>query len=244
MPGHGPVDENQIAEFVLEHLVWGRKNPPRLCFQSHGENAIRLLRAVADANEYEETSSQFCLYVVGAGLSKCLTRIRNGQFLKFFKQDFSTVVRTSDCPIIPIDNWQRFERWCCELFPNAPSLDFSIVKSAPTGAVVMSTSHARLIHTAMKQSLGSLEGWINETKQTNSSKSFTSAVYAQLSLASFLARAGKQVLMPYLSTVISVATTNYANKVVWINLMLSWRLMMTARMILKLKISLCPRIGK
>lgn len=97
-------------------------------------------------------------------------------------------------------------------FPNAPDLDFPFSGSAPTGAIVMSTNHARVIHTAMKQSLGSLEGWINETKQTNSTKSFTSAVCAQLCLASFLAGAGKQVLMPYLSTVISEAITNHAKQ--------------------------------
>ncbi len=119
-------------------------------------------------------------------------------FSSFSKKDFSNVVRTSDCPMIPIDKWQRFERWWCELFPNAPdlSVDFPFSGSAPTGAIVMSTNHARVIHTAVKQSLGSLEGWIYETKQTNSPKSFTSAVYAQLCLASFLAGARKQVLMP------------------------------------------------
>lgn len=213
MPGSGPVEENQIAEFVLEHLVWDGKKVPRLCFQSHGENAIRLLRAVADAKEYEEARrSQFCLYVVGAGLPKCLTRIRNSQFLEFFKKDFSNVARTSDCPMIPIDKWQRFERWWCELFPNAPDLDLPFSGSAPTGAILMSINHARVIHNAMKQSLGSLEGWINEIKQANSIKSFTSAVYAQLCLASFLAGAGKQVLMPYLSTVIPDAATNHAKQ--------------------------------
>lgn len=73
----------------------------------------------------------------------------------------------------------------------------------------MLIDHARAIHTAMKQSIGNLEKWIHETKETGSIDSLISAVYAQLCLVSFLAGAGKQVLMPYLSTVIPETTMNY-----------------------------------
>lgn len=209
LPSYGSDNENKVAEFVLEHLVWDGKKAPKLCFQSHGNNAIRLLKAVVNANDSEETSGLFCLYVVGAGLSKCLTRIRKGQFLEFFKQDFSNVPRTNHCPMIPADKWQRFARWWSELFPDGPYLDFAFSEPGLPEAVVMSTDHARAIHTAMKQSIGDLEEWINETKETSTIDSFISAVYAQLCLASFLAGAGKQVLMPYLSTVMPKASMNY-----------------------------------
>lgn len=209
LPGYGSVNKNQIAEYVVEHLVWDGKKAPKLCFQSHGKNAIRLLKDVVNAKGCEEATGLFCLYVVGAGLPKCLTRIRNGPFLAFFKQDFCNVSRTSHCPMIPHDKWQRFVRWWTELFPDGPDLEFSFSEPARPEAVFMSIDHARAIHTAMKQSIGNLEKWIHETKETGSIDSFISAVYAQLCLVSFLAGAGEQVLMPYLSTVIPETTMNY-----------------------------------
>ncbi|MCJ1343292.1 hypothetical protein MMC31_001485 [Peltigera leucophlebia] len=171
-------NENKVAEFVLKHLVWDGKKASKLCFQSHGKNAIRLLKAVVNANDSEETSSLFCLYVVGAGLPKCLTRIRKGQFLEFFKQDFSNVPRTNHCPMILADRWRRFARLWTELFPDGPYLDFAFSEPGLPETVVMSTDHARAIHNAMKQSIGNLEKWINETKETSSIDSFISAVYA------------------------------------------------------------------
>lgn len=209
LPSYGSDNRNKVAGFVLEHLVWDGKKAPKLCFQSHGKNAIHLLKAVVNAKDSDETSVLFCLYVVGAGLPKCLTRIRKGQFLEFFKQDFSNVPRTDHCPMISADRWQRFVRWWTELFPHGPDLDFGFSKPGLPEAVVMSTDHARAIHNAMKQSIGNLEKWTNETKETSSIDSFKRAVHAQLCLASFLARAGKHVLMPYLSTVIPKASMNY-----------------------------------
>lgn len=111
--------------------------------------------------------------------------------------------------MIPPDRWQRFVRWWVELFPDGPDLEFSFSEPARPEAVFMLIDHARAIHTAMKQSIGNLEKWIHETKETGSIDSFISAVYAQLCLISFLAGAGKQVLMPYLSTVIPETTMNY-----------------------------------
>ncbi|MCJ1343409.1 hypothetical protein MMC31_001602 [Peltigera leucophlebia] len=195
LPSYGSDNRNKVAGFVLEHLVWDGKKAPKLCFQSYGKNAIHLLKAVVNAKDSDETNVLFCLYVVGAGLPKCLTQIRKGQFLEFVKQDFSNVPRTDHCPMISADRWQRFVRWWTELFPHGPDLDFGFSEPGLPEAIVMSTDHARAIHNAMKQSIGNLEKWTNETKETSSIDSFKKAVHAQLCLASFLAGAGKHVLM-------------------------------------------------
>lgn len=73
----------------------------------------------------------------------------------------------------------------------------------------MSIDYARAIQTAIKQSIDNLKKWIYETKEMGSIYSFISAIYAQLYLVLFLAGAGKQVLMPYLSTVIPETKMNY-----------------------------------
>lgn len=73
----------------------------------------------------------------------------------------------------------------------------------------MLIDHAKAIHTAMKQSIRNLEKWIHEIKETGNIDSFINAVYAQLCLISFRARAGEQILIPYLSTVIPKTMINY-----------------------------------
>lgn len=111
--------------------------------------------------------------------------------------------------MIAPDRWQRFVGWWTELFSNGPDLEFSFSDPSRPEAVFMSIDHARAINTAMKQSIGNLEKCIHETKETGSFDSFTSAVYTQLCLVSFVAGAGEHVLMPYLSTVIPETIMNY-----------------------------------